>query len=992
MPNRLQENPPTSPHRRGKWSGRLLYPAIALVSVAILTLVLQLWHADGMTWYFSPMEGDDYMVAAVFRTVVDHGWLVTNPNLGAPGESSFIEFPFSQLFILFIRFLSIFTTDIGVISNTYFILTFPLAALLALYSLRSLGVSPAPSVLAALLYAFLPCNLLKGQGLPSTYFIVPLMCLVLIRADQGAFVLDRGDGNRVSGRSLLAPLVISVLLGLFNVYYASFALLLLLVVALRRSLRPDPLQHLFVAGILAFGVMFSAALNLVTPLLYSLDRGMGLFQRLARSPGDAELMGGKIAQFLLPVTDHRIGLLADLKKRYNALAPLVNENEATTLGLMAGVGFLLLLLIVLQPQLVKQRSTVWSSASAINLAAVLIGTIGGFGSLIAFVVSPQVRGYNRIVDFVGFFSLLALGLALDELGRRTSLGHGMRLNGLCVCLGVVGILDSTTPTMVPDYEGIRGKFNEEQRFFKRIEQELPSQAMVFQSPYAPFPEPPSIHGMAGYSHLRGYLNSPTLRWSYGSTRGSWADEWQHDMAAKSPGEMVKSLVFAGFQGVYIDRFGLEDRGRQLVEDLTRILGADPIESDPRRYAFFELLTLETRLKERLAPSQWQFHQNSVLPAVRLHWGRGFSLRETHGTRNIRWSASASTVLLENREGKPKWVNMAALFAPGRDLDAGLRIEGPNFSEELRIVRAGTGISKTFLAPPGNHTISFIFSGRELEAPNDHRELAFLVEDFRLRETLEEGAEPTRVFSWAGDFFGEERDARGRWRWCGKRGTLRLFNFNDRPVVFEVEGVLRSGAGEGITLQLHAHGFSRRLRITPGGQAFRQVFSVDPGEYDIEFFGDGKPALVPGDPRELMFRFDDFYVGKPRPSMQIEILWIDGCYGREQDAYGNWHWCGSRGAMLIDNPDKTSIDIEVEALLRSGTLGGADVRIRSTLFSENLRVSPAGTTLHRVFTVPPGKHRVELESEGPAVVAPNDPRELVFRVDDFRFHEAGDTSE
>jgi hypothetical protein len=97
-------------------------------------------------------------------------------------------------------------------------------------------------------------------------------------------------------------------------------------------------------------------------------------------------------------------------------------------------------------------------------------------------------------------------------------------------------------------------------------------------------------------------------------------------------------------------------------------------------------------------------------------------------------------------------------------------------------------------------------------------------------------------------------------------------------------------------------------------------------------------------------------------------------------------------MLIDNPDKTSIDIEVEALLRSGTLGGADVRIRSTLFSENLRVSPAGTTLHRVFTVPPGKHRVELESEGPAVVAPNDPRELVFRVDDFRFHEAGDTSE
>ena len=45
--------------------------------------------------------------------------------------------------------------------------------------------------------------------------------------------------------------------------------------------------------------------------------------------------------------------------------------------------------------------------------AFLFGTFGGLSALIAFYVSPQIRGWDRILPFIAFFSLVGLALATD---------------------------------------------------------------------------------------------------------------------------------------------------------------------------------------------------------------------------------------------------------------------------------------------------------------------------------------------------------------------------------------------------------------------------------------------------------------------------------------------------------------------------------------------------------------------------------------------------
>ena len=56
-------------------------------------------------------------------------------------------------------------------------------------------------------------------------------------------------------------------------------------------------------------------------------------------------------------------------------------------------------------------------------------------------------------------------------------------------------------------------------FVADTEDALGSSASIFRFPYVPFPENPPVVGMTDYDHLRGYVHSDTLHWSYGGAKG-----------------------------------------------------------------------------------------------------------------------------------------------------------------------------------------------------------------------------------------------------------------------------------------------------------------------------------------------------------------------------------------------------------------------------------------------------------------------------------------
>ena len=268
----------------------------------------------------------------------------------------------------------------------------------------------------------------------------------------------------------------------------------------------------------------------------------------------------------------------------------MNENTTASLGLIGSVGFIFLVGRLFFFEIRNKFQELFSYLSVLNLSAVLVGTIGGFGSLIAFLLSPQIRSYNRVSIFIAFFSLFAVVLLLDqmkELWRSPRFGKAAYVE-LIILIFFVGFLDQTSPKFIPPYEKSSAEFTNDHYFINGLQSNLAKESMIFQLPVVSFPEQPNLNNMRSYEHFRGFLHSDGLRWSFGAMRGREPAQWQSEIAKMAPDEMVKALKEKGFKGLYIDRFGYENRALELERGLEAILNEKAFVSNNRRFAFFVL--------------------------------------------------------------------------------------------------------------------------------------------------------------------------------------------------------------------------------------------------------------------------------------------------------------------------------------------------------------------------------------------------------------------
>ena len=81
---------------------------------------------------------------------------------------------------------------------------------------------------------------------------------------------------------------------------------------------------------------------------------------------------------------------------------LEGENTLSRLGSSARSGFIGLLVLLFWPSAATRFSDRSRArrCGRLTLAAVLLGTIGGFGSLVELLVTPEIRAYNRITPFI----------------------------------------------------------------------------------------------------------------------------------------------------------------------------------------------------------------------------------------------------------------------------------------------------------------------------------------------------------------------------------------------------------------------------------------------------------------------------------------------------------------------------------------------------------------------------------------------------------------
>jgi hypothetical protein len=621
--------------RKHRWVRTATACTVSIVlCMLLLTWVLRLYQADLEVPFAD--AGDALIHSILVKSIIDNGWVWHNPFLGAPYGTQLLDFPFyDNLNLALMKLMAMFTSNYAVILNLFFLLTFPLTVLSSLLVLRSFKISFPSALLASLLFAFLSYHFQRGEAhlFLSAYFLVPPMAMVILWVWMGGSTRESQEPGSFSltRRQIASAVVICALVGSALSYYAFFGGYLLCVAAVVSAIRfkrPARLAWGFGLAAVIFAVLI---INTSPNWLYAMRHGLNTEVR-ERSPAEAEVYGLKMTHLLLPIGGHRLKFLRDIRDTYDRSTP-PGEGRTASLGTVGDIGFIFLLGWLFCAPRGGTHAEIFSALAVLTVSAVLLGTVGGLGAIFNFIVSPEMRAYNRISVYIAFFSLFAAAQLLDAWKRwmgggkiATYLWHG--LLGVILCLG---ILDQTIPSFASDYDRTKSRYESEQDFVAQIEASVPSGAMIFQLPNVHFPETRPIEGMHEYDELKGYLHSRSLRWSGGAMRGRpealWAERNGLDIGAEQadvgaegnrridvqlPPQALNALAFAGFSGIYVDRYGFWDRGGSITSQLQSLLGEAPIVSKDRRLAFFNLSAFAQALRAKYTPEQWEAERRKVL--------------------------------------------------------------------------------------------------------------------------------------------------------------------------------------------------------------------------------------------------------------------------------------------------------------------------------------------------------------------------------------------
>ena len=717
---------------RPSWNGPELAwgLATALVATVVAIFDLKLWNMDPGVPLFD-VSGDSSYYLATIKGVLENGWFLYNPDLGAPFGQFNHDFAIGDVVhYVLVWLLGLVLGDPIVVFNAFFLLCFPLIAVVAYAVLRDLGSTRAPALVAGVLFAFLPYHMIRGQQhlFLTSYYEIPLAVWLVAMLAEGRSLIRRGAPR---GRTLLivgACLVVAA----GSSYYAIFALLMLLTVvpiaAIARRSRAIALQGAVITALVAAGFALANA----PAFVYSIQNGAN-DSVAVRQPGDSELFGLKLADMVIPRNTHRVDALARRGQIYYERTPLRSEGFDPALGSVATLGLLAALLVLIATGIasatVSLRRVRIAVAGTVALTSFLIGTIGGGSALIAYGLTPQLRAWNRLSLFIAFAALLAVALLLTALGERLrARGWPAWLLGVIAALvGAVGVYDQTSVLDAPDYAAVAAGWKADEEFATRIQDRFAAGTKILQLPYMSYPENGSIHGLGDYALFTGYLHTKDLRWTYGAIRGRPSD-WHRAHQGLAPEQLATAAVAAGFGAVYLDRVGFADGGAATAAALETLAGPgrSGLSADGQ-LQFFDLRPAADRLAANTTLAERGQLSQALLYPVGLGFGEGFSYSELAGQTPFRWAGTDARLTLESSLEGTRDVRFTAQLFGGSAEPSTVTLTLPDGSHRSVIVTdKGREVSFGLRLNEGDSTLRLQTAGPAAPHPPDN------VRDLRLR--------------------------------------------------------------------------------------------------------------------------------------------------------------------------------------------------------------------------------------------------------------------
>lgn len=544
-------------------------------------------------------DGDDvnqwYMLAKLIK---EKGWLVHNDRLGAPFGSDIYDFSGFYLMnfeLLIVKLLVMVTRDIYVTMNVSLLINYSLCCSMAYLVLRQIGTGRAISAIGSFFYGVSPYMFFRSLmhfSLSVCYFVPLSVLLCIWCATEGEDYLKIGKGFFKNPKNIMTLVFIVLIPNNGWGYYAIFTCYFLLFSCVIRYFRTRSLRQ----AAKPLGVIFLIALffmiALIPVFIFEAKNGNNL-DVASREPVQSEIYSLQIAEMLIPFNTHGWKIFSSINGRFNNNMLYINENVSSYLGIAGIIGFFLSLITLICPFKKDDRKTdILKIMSSFIVFAILLGTFGGFSALVSLYFT-LLRSYNRISIFILFMCIVVLAIYserfMEYVKDRKSKASKVLLYAAAAVILLVSVYD-VLPGFTEHYEEFSRNARElqiDREFFGSIEDILEDGDMVYVMPYHRFPEGGRSNEMNDYLLMNAYLNTDTVRWSYGGIKGRSSDLWNLSVRSWDLTMRINEVRREGFSGVYIDRRGYtEGEIENMIPELTEYLGTDPlVSSDGQRFFF-----------------------------------------------------------------------------------------------------------------------------------------------------------------------------------------------------------------------------------------------------------------------------------------------------------------------------------------------------------------------------------------------------------------------
>lgn len=606
------------------WTALLVGIPLAL---AVYVLGLKDWDLSVPLLYG---DSDHIWQITLNKVLLETGWILTNPYLGAPELASWHHNASAQtsaLHSLLMLALSPFIDDAVRMQQIYNLLNFPLICLTSFFACRLLGIASLPAFCTGLLFAFTKFRIdeMLYSYIPN-YFMVPLALVAVIWVLSGRFSALVDGQQRFPGwwqaavwlartKEFKLGLLFVVLTAVSDGYYAFFTLLLLGFAATARMLLGDwrhPLSLLPV-GIYIFALLVVTLLLQLPLHNYKKSHWDEFYPNgiedpaLVKHPFEAEIYSSSLKLLLSPIEHHRVKPLGTLGKKMVESSNVARRFEAGNywpLGTLGSMLFVVALTLLAFPGIRRKlagqasfnssgldptipQQALGDALLSLTLFIFLCSISGGIGTLVAFIF-PTIRAYYRFPVFLVF--VLYFGAAWFvtlqlQVVRRLS----RRVLIVLICLvTVTALYDQIPGDAYKGDESTKSKFIAERLFVQKIEAVLPPNAMVYQYPYSNYLRENKYYGWGSFAHIRLYMHSHQLRWSNGGAKNSPADDWNFHISQLPLDQLIAEVEAVGFSAFVIDRTVVKSVEYESMRGIFASKGYELLEDTASKYTFVRL--------------------------------------------------------------------------------------------------------------------------------------------------------------------------------------------------------------------------------------------------------------------------------------------------------------------------------------------------------------------------------------------------------------------